>query len=107
MLVRTADRLIAAGIAHHPISIAVGSSSPMVTIHNGVVAFAGNHPKLRALAVACAANTAWHDDAIDLLVAHVICLLHSASDSNGVGRLDVTDALEQRALSRLLGAPSI
>lgn len=108
MLALTADRLIAVGIAHHPLVIAPAASSPMVSLADGVVRFAGNHPKLRAIAAAHQANTAWHRDAIDALVAHLLCLLHAASaGGSGGSRLDVSDAAEQRALGKLLGAPHI
>lgn len=103
MLELTADRLIAAGVAHHPLTIAAGTSAPMVTLSAaGHIFFAGDHPKLRAIAAACLANTAWHREAIDALVAHLTCLLRDAS---GEGWLAVSDAIEQRALGRLLGVP--
>lgn len=108
MLALTADRLIAVGIAHHPLVITPAASSPMVSLADGVVRFAGNHPKLRAIAAAHQANTACHRDAIDALVAHLLCLLHAASaGGSGGSRLDVSDAAEQRALGKLLGAPHI
>jgi hypothetical protein len=69
--------------------------SPMLGYAGGVLALAGHHPQLLAIAAALAARSAWSAAAADALVAHAVTVLNVALTS-------VTDATEAHALAGLL-----
>ena len=87
-------RIARCGIALPSFAIAPGKSEPMLELADHLV-LAGEHPRLRAIAAACHARSAWADAALDALAAHAITVLN-------VGLTDVTDAAESAALGMLL-----
>ncbi|NVB76944.1 MAG: hypothetical protein HOV81_00985 [Kofleriaceae bacterium] len=68
---------------------------PMFQFQFGELVVAGNNKRLRALAAAQLANTAWFDDALDAVAAHVVTVLN-------VSLTQITDATEVAALHALL-----
>ena len=63
--------------------------------HNGCLFVAADHPRLRALAAALAANSPWASAALDAVVAHGATVLN-------VALAEVTDAAEAHAIGALL-----
>jgi hypothetical protein len=88
-------RLQELGLALPRLRILDGAAAPLAGYEGGVVAFAGEHPRLLAIAAALLAKTAWSEAAVDALTAHVVTVLNVALTS-------VTDATEAHALAGLL-----
>jgi hypothetical protein len=84
------ERLIALGIRGYEWKI-VDDDKPMIGFSSGKITVAGNHPRLRKLAIDL------DEDAIELVVAHVVTVLNIALTS-------ITDATEVHALSVLLAS---
>jgi hypothetical protein len=72
-------------------------AEPLVSQHDGIIELAAYDPRLTAIEGARLARSAWADDAVEALVAHVVTALN-------VGLESVTDAAEGVAQARLLGA---
>ncbi len=88
-------RLRRLGLASARFAIAEDAAGPIACYRGDAVALAAHHPRLRAIAAALAARTAWSEAAVDALAAHVVTVLNVALTS-------VTDAAEAHALGGLL-----
>jgi hypothetical protein len=95
LLAAVGVRLQELGLALPWFRILDNASSPLADYNVGVVEIAGAHPRLRAIAAALLAKTAWSEAAVDALTAHVVTVLNVALTS-------VTDATEAHALAGLL-----
>jgi len=88
-------RLRRLGVAPPAFAILETATQPIVGYSADALAFAGYHPRLRAIAAGLVARAPWSAAALDALVAHVVTVLNIALTS-------VTDATEAHALGGLL-----
>lgn len=88
-------RLRRLGLGPQKFAILEDVVSPIACYSADVIALAGHYPRLRAIAAALVAKTAWSEAAVDALAAHVVTVLNIALTS-------VTDATEAYALGCLL-----